>query len=75
MRERNVKIHGMVPGIQIPDRSCLHVENGRTAIPKICIHGYECRHCAFDQWIEDMPEEQEAMESFNKERDFLARAA
>jgi hypothetical protein len=31
---------------------CLHMEMGRTEIPKTCIHNYECQHCSFDQWLE-----------------------
>ena len=33
---------------------CHQVENGRTEIPKICTRNYECTHCAFDQWLDDM---------------------
>ena len=39
---------------QLPSPACLHVANGRIQIPKICIRGYECLHCVFDQWIEEM---------------------
>lgn len=35
---------------------CLHVENGLTGIPKTCTRNYECWHCAFDQWLEDIEE-------------------
>ena len=33
---------------------CLHTESGSTGIPKICTRNYECRHCAFDQWLDEM---------------------
>jgi len=32
---------------------CLHLLNGRTMIPKTCIHNYECGKCAFDQWLDE----------------------
>ena len=36
---------------------CLHLLNGRTVIPKTCIHNYECWKCAFDQWLEEIEAE------------------
>lgn len=60
MKEKNLNTDGMMSRIQMPDHSCIRVENGPTAIPKICIFGFECWHCAFDQWIEEMEEREEA---------------
>lgn len=59
----------------IPCRCCVHTEEGGAGIPKICIRDYECWHCAFDQWIEDM-EERPILPGFSAvERNFVARAA
>ena len=41
-------------GFPTPTRYCLHVENGDTGIPKMCILNHECYHCAFDQWMDSM---------------------
>ena len=40
--------------LEIPKtgEGCIH--RGRTGLPKICTWGYECWHCAFDQWIEEI---------------------
>ncbi len=35
-------------------RLCLHNIAGRTIAPKICILNYECSHCAFDQWLDNL---------------------
>ncbi|MFC1580498.1 hypothetical protein ACFL4N_06240 [Thermodesulfobacteriota bacterium] len=36
------------------DRPCIHAQEGRAEMPKICIHHSECWHCPFDQWIEEI---------------------
>jgi len=36
---------------------CRHLRDGRTVIPKICIHRYECWKCSFDQWLGVMEKE------------------
>jgi hypothetical protein len=59
----------------IPCRSCVHAENGRAEIPKICIRDYECWHCAFDQWIEELEERQVLPGLSAVERNLVARAA
>ena len=66
---------GMKSGIQMPGRRCVHVENGRAIIPKICVRDYECGHCAFDQWIEEMEGREFSREDLSREKDFLANAA
>ena len=44
-------------GLQIPYLLfCRHMNDGETGIPKICARAYECWHCAFDQWLEEMEE-------------------
>ena len=40
-----------------PGYLCIHFINGRTVIPKTCIHNYECWKCAFDQWLEEIEAE------------------
>jgi len=44
--------------VRIPNGFCLHLMNDWPVIPKICINSYECRKCAFDQWLEIMDEEE-----------------
>jgi hypothetical protein len=75
MRESVTKKEGMRLGIQNPSRSCVRAETGLTRIPKICIHDYECWHCAFSQWLEEIEKSQARIEDFKDERDFLAEAA
>jgi hypothetical protein len=36
------------------DTWCSHVENGRMGIPRICIRDFECRHCPFYYWLEEV---------------------
>ena len=62
-------------GANILGRSCVQLEDGRTRIPKICIHGYECGHCAFDQWISEIEERQRPKESCKLRREELTEAA
>lgn len=33
---------------------CRHVMTGRISYPKICAMNYECYHCEFDQWLEEI---------------------
>ena len=61
--------------VGIPCRSCVHAEKGGAGIPKICIRDYECWHCAFDQWIEDMEEIRILPGLSAVKRNFVARAA
>ena len=74
MREWMTKKEGMRLAIQSPGRSCVRAEAGLTRIPKVCIHGFECWHCAFDQWIEEMEGRVLSVQDFSIERDFLAEA-
>jgi hypothetical protein len=55
--------------------SCIEGVTGRTGIPKICIHHYECWHCPFNQWIEEMAERQVSSENLKPEILSLDRAA
>ena len=58
-----------------PGHWCVHLESGRTRIPKFCIQGQECWHCAFEQWIEEMGERSEIEGHGQKEKVLMARAA
>ena len=75
MRERMTKKEGMKLGVQDPGRSCMRAETGLAGIPKVCIHGFECSHCAFDQWIEQMEGREFCVEDLSIEKDLLAQAA
>ena len=35
-------------------RPCRHALTGRIDAPKICPHNYECYHCSYDQWLDEM---------------------
>ena len=55
MRMKKNNSQGIRSRGQIPYHLfCLHRENGLTGIPKICTRNYECRHCTFDQWLDEM---------------------
>ena len=75
MRERMTKKEGTRLAIQSPGRSCVLAETGLERIPKVCIHGFECSHCAFDQWIEEMETREFFVEALSVEKDLLAEAA
>ena len=73
MERNNIK------GIRSRDRIaypvfCRQAENGRTEIPKICTRNYECRHCAFDQWLDEMEGRHMAIEDRKFFRKGLAKA-
>ena len=75
MREKMNKKERTELGIQNPGCSCVRAETGLARIPKVCIHGFECSHCAFDQWIEEMEGRVLSVQDFSTERDLLAEAA
>jgi len=75
MRERMTKKEGIRLAIQGPGRSCVRAESGLARIPKVCIHRFECSHCAFDQWIEEMEGRVLSVQDLSIERDLLAEAA
>jgi hypothetical protein len=33
---------------------CYYANTDRTKIPKICIRDFECWHCGFYQWLEEV---------------------
>jgi len=55
-------------------RLCLHNIAGHTIAPKICILNYECSHCAFDQWLDNL-EPAEINRGKGVLRDVLLKAA
>ena len=55
-------------------RLCLHNTAGHTIAPKICILNYECSHCAFDQWLDNL-ERAEINREKGVLRDVLLKAA
>jgi hypothetical protein len=32
---------------------CRHFLEGRIEMPKLCLFSHECRHCAYDQWLDE----------------------
>ena len=46
----------LTSGAGIPAKSCVHLKSGKVNIAKTCIFNYECGHCFFDQWIEEVSE-------------------
>ena len=75
MAKKMTSTKGVELGIQNPARSCTQVGDARVEIPKICTHDYECWHCPFDQWIEEMEERQKSKKSFYTETKLLIKAA
>ena len=75
MREKMNKKERTELGIQNPGCSCVRAETGLARIPKVCIHGFECSHCAFDQWIEEMEGREFFVEDLSIEKEVLAAAA
>ncbi|MFC1534447.1 hypothetical protein ACFL7M_13900 [Thermodesulfobacteriota bacterium] len=63
MKEGIVRAQEMRSGHSGLYRVCLHAEQGTILIPKICIRNYECGHCSFDQWIDEMHVDMKANES------------
>jgi hypothetical protein len=51
-----MKITGLKNNFMTTGSWCSHFENGRTAIPRICIRDYACRQCPFYYWLEDFGE-------------------
>ncbi len=74
--EKNITmVQGMRSGYQTRYPVCLHVEKGRIQTPKICIRDYECWHCGFDQWLEEMETSRTKDESLKVAGTILAKAA
>lgn len=39
-------------------RKCIHSLTGRIGASKICTRNYECYHCGFDQWLDEIETEE-----------------
>jgi hypothetical protein len=75
MKRTIIQTEGMESGVHNPFRLCLHTSNGRTQIAKICISGYNCQHCAFEQWLDAMEERQVAENGSKMSKNTFDRAA
>lgn len=58
-----------------PRGLCIHVQRGIGSMAKFCIHGFECRHCAYDQWIDAMEAEAKAGSGLKWDGGMVAKAA
>jgi len=75
MKRTMIRTEGMELGCHNTFRLCLHTGSGRIQIAKTCIHDYQCWHCAFDQWLDEMEERQKAGDGSKMSKNSLARAA
>ena len=75
MEKNMIILGGMRAGYQSRYPVCLHVEEGLIQTPKLCISDYECCHCGFDQWLEEMERSLTKDESLKVAGPVLARAA
>jgi len=44
-------------------RKCIHSLTGRIGASKICTRNYECHHCSFDQWLDEVELEEKNKKS------------
>ena len=75
MKRTMIRTEGMEIGRHNPFRLCLQTGSGRIRIAKTCIYDYQCWHCAFDQWLDEMEERQMAGDGSKIPKNGLARAA
>ncbi len=75
MKRAMIRTEGMELGRHKPFRLCLHTGSGRIRIVKTCIHNYQCWHCAFDQWLDEMEERQKAGDGLKMSKNSWAKAA
>ena len=61
MRMENEEVTAMKPTLEKPKRFdygnarfCRQTMAGGVGLPKICLLNFECRHCAFDQWLDHL---------------------
>ena len=54
---------------------CLHEDSKRIRTAKTCVYNYQCGHCPFDQWLDEMEEREEIVEDSKKTENRLASAA
>lgn len=75
MRKEVTMPGGRIKGKPFSGRPCIHAQEGRIEMPKICIHHYECRHCPFDQWLTEIEKNAHSLEFFIPKSGVLAKAA
>lgn len=52
MEKRISRIQDIRTKFETPYGLCFHTEKGR--IPKTCTRVYECWHCGFNEWLEEI---------------------
>ena len=75
MRKATMGTEDMGSEVQAPFRLCLHTVCGRIRTVKTCIHDYQCWHCAFDQWLDEMEERPQAEDGLQISKNIQAIAA
>lgn len=75
MKRTMIRTEGLELGRHNPLRHCLHTHSGRIRIEKTCINDYQCGHCAFDQWLDEMEYSKMAEDGSKISKHNLARAA
>jgi len=45
-------------------RFCVHSANGGPGTARMCILDYQCEHCAFDQWLEEIRARESVAKTF-----------
>ena len=58
---------------EIPYALCLHPEKGQ--IPKTCTRKYECWHCGFNEWLDEIVRCETAKKGLEISGHILAEAA
>lgn len=51
MKEHSNRNHHNATG---PFRYCQRMLAGEVCLPKLCLLNYDCSHCAFDQWLDNV---------------------
>ena len=54
---------------------CLHADSKRIRTAKTCVYNYQCGHCPFDQWLDEMEEREEIKDNLTNTENRLASAA
>ncbi len=75
MKRTMIRTEGMELGCHNTFRLCLHTGSGRIRTVKTCIHDYQCWHCAFDQWLDEMEGMQKAGDGLEISKNIQAIAA
>lgn len=70
-----IQTEGMELGRDNPFRLCLHTDSGHIRTAKTCIYNYQCWHCPFDQWLDEMEERKMAGDGTKMSESRLSMAA